>query len=275
VTETRGVDGHAGGDSDGGDSEFVAQFDAELAERLGEPPSPEAIYLGEASPYRPIVTGDIFGGIAVPGPYAEAALAMVVAHPSAMRRGAELEEWAKAAPIAPVDGVSKKKWTRGHLGVFPLPRLATIAKKNGFEVEDRPWGALLDFAAPIETAKLDVQRRVACLSPDGIHLLLQRLVHADTRVAVREDTLAAAFAPKLQEIEMLETWNEDLVRPQVDAGGDLAEELATGAQDFEEVMNVKGDGGVTSIRELLESGSGVGTAHKRLAAEIRMRRDSL
>jgi hypothetical protein len=276
VTHTRGVEGGGEADTGGGDAEVevevVVQFDAALAERLGEPPTPDAIYLEEASRYRPIATGDIFEGVAVPGPYADAVLAMVVAHPSAMRKGAAMEEWAKAAPVAAVNGVSKKKWTRGHLGVFPLPHLAAVAGTNGFDVEDRPWGALLDFSAPIETANLDVQRRVACLSPDGIHLLLQRLVHADTRVLVREDTLATVFAPKLEELEMLQTWNEELVLPNVEAGGDLSAELAKGAQGFEEVMNASGKSRAASIRELLESGSGVGAAHKLLSAEIRMRR---
>jgi hypothetical protein len=248
-------------------------FDATLAERLGEPASVEAIYLEEASLYRPIATGDIFDGLVVPGPHADASLVMLIAHPSAMRKGAELEKWAQAAPIAPVQGVSKKKWTKGHLGVFPLPRLAATANANGFELEDREWGALLDFSAPVETAELDVQRRIACLAPEGIALLLQRLVHADTRVAVREDLLAEVFEPKLEELEMLQTWNEEFVLPKVEEdGADLLDELAAAAQDFEEVMNAKTKERPASIRELLESGSGAGTAHRLLAEEMRSRR---
>ena len=271
MTETPGVDDGEGDFRDGDDGVPV-QVDTALAERLGEPSKPDAIYLDEASLYRPVATGDIFEGVAVPGPHEDSGLAMLLAHPSAMRRGAELEEWAKAAPIEVVKGISAKKWTRGHLGVFPLPRLAAIAEANGFVVENRPWGALLDFSAPIETGTLDIHRRVACLAPEGIHLLLQRLVHADTRVAVREHTLAAVFQPKLEELEMLQTWNEELVFPCVEAGGDLSAELARGAREFEEAMNTTGESRSNSIRELLESGTGAGMAHRLLAAEIGMRR---
>jgi hypothetical protein len=264
---------------DGGDGaktldEVSVGFDAALAERLGEPTSPEAIYLEEASVYRPIATGDVFEDLVVPGPHADANLGMLVAHPSAMRKGADLEEWAQAAPIMPVEGVSKRKWTNGHLGLFPLPKLSATAKANGFEVEDRAWGALLDFSAPVQTAEMDVRRRIACLTPEGIHLLLQRLVHADTRVPVREDLLAEVFEPKLEELEMLQTWNEELVLPKVEAGADLLDELTAGARDFEEVMNAKTGGRATSIRELLEIRSGAGEAHRLLTAEISLRRTS-
>jgi hypothetical protein len=248
-----------------------------LAERLGVPSTPVALYLEEASHYRPISTGDIFKDAAVPGSTTEEAahdLTMVIAHPSAMRKGANLEARARAAPVAPVDGLSRKKWSRGHFNVFPLPLLSTVAKQNGFEIDDRGWGALLELAAPVETAQFDVNRRVACLAPEGVHLLLQRLVHADTRFPVREDTLAHTFAPKLEELEMLQTWNEDLVAPRVGDGADLIDELRSAATAFDEVLGDDeryGAGGM-SLRAMLESETHAGEAHRRLAAEIRRRK---
>jgi hypothetical protein len=243
-----------------------------LAERLGAPSGPLDIYHEEASWYRPVATGDIFRGVVVPGATDEDAafdLTMIIAHPSAMRKGAELEPRARAASIAPVQGLSKKKWPRGSFNVFPLPLLSAVAAANGFDINDEQWGALLELAAPIETSQLDVTRRIACLSPKGIHLLLQRIVHSDTRFPVKEMTLAKVFSPKLEELEMLQTWNEDLVEPNVSSGADLVEALLAAARAFEVVMNT----GEPSLREMLESGTRAGEAQRLLAAEIRRRRD--
>ena len=234
---------------------------------------PGEIYLEEASPYRPIATGDIFGGVRVPGSNEDEAdydLTMVIAHPSAMRKGAAIEPRARAAVVAPVDGVSKKKWTPGYFDVFPLPLLSAIAKENGFEIAARGWAALLQVAAPIATEDLDVRRRVACLSPKGIHLLLQRLVHADTRFPVREELIEEVFAPKLEELEMLQTWVEEFVLEELEAGADFDEALVAATRDFEAVMT----GGEKPLRLLLESGEHSGEAHRLFAAEMRRRREA-
>jgi hypothetical protein len=234
------------------------------------PATPGEIYLEEASPYRPIATGDVFQGVIVPGCTEDEAshnLTMVVAHPSAMRKGATLEPRARAAVVAPVDGLSKKKWTLGYYDVFPLPRLSAVASQNGFAIADRGWAALLQIAAPIPTDALGVHRRVACLSPAGIHLLLQRVVHADTRFPVKEKLIEQVFAPKLEEIEMLQTWIEEFVRAEEEEA-DLVEALAAATQEFEAVMT-EGD---TPLRPLLESDEHVGEAQRLLAREMRRRR---
>ena len=183
-----------------------APFDPIIAERLDVPESPEAIYEDEASVYRPISTGDLFHGAQIEGWAAVDAphdLVMIVAHPSAMRDGATLKPRLRAAPVVPVNGVSSRKWTPGFYDIFPLPKLCETAELGGLVLEKHGWAALLNLSAPVSTDSLNVQRRFACLSPDGIHLLLQRLVHADTRVPVNLKTLAATFAPKLVELDML------------------------------------------------------------------------
>jgi hypothetical protein len=256
----------------------TAPEDPILAERLGAPAEARELYLEEASPYRPVATGDIFQGVPVPGSDPEEAaygLSMVLAHPSAMRKGALLEPRVRAAPLAPVDGLSRKKWARGHFNVFPLPVLAPVARENGFELDDRGWGVLLELAAPVSSAELDVRNRVACLSPIGIQLLLQRLVHADTRYPVREELLAEVFAPKLEEFEMLENWNEELVAPSVDASSsNLQGRLIRGAVEFEEALQTLKAGDGTTVRSMLDSGTRASEARRILAAEIRRRRAS-
>lgn len=252
----------------------TAPEDPILAQRLDAPSDPSEIYLEEASVYRPVSTGDIFVDVPVPGCPADDAhfsLTMVLAHPSAMRRGALLEPLLRAAPVAPRMGVSKKKWSRGYYDLYPLPLLRQVAAANGFELEDRGWCALIGLAAPVDSSQLEVTHRLACLSPDGIHLLLQRLVHADTRVPVRIDLLQEVFEPKLAELEMLESWNEDLVAPLQVEGADLLGALRKAAEEFEETMSECKHRGGKSIRQLLESDTGAGEAHRLLHEEIRRR----
>lgn len=221
------------------------------------------------------MTGDIFRGLEVPGSTPEETafdLTMVLSHPSAMRKGADLEPRVRAAPIAPVKGVSSKKWTPGYYTIFPLPLLREEALANGFEVEERGWATLLELGAPVASNLLDVTRRVACLSPDGIHLLLQCLVNADTRFPVREALIAETFSTKLAEIEMLQTWNEELAAPLVDQGSDLEATLRAAASEFEQVLAEPNRRDGNSIRSLLGRVGGAGEAERLLVGEIRQRK---
>jgi hypothetical protein len=88
-------------------------------------------------------------------------------------------------------------------------------------------------------------------------------------------TLASTFEPKLLELDLLYTWNEELVPTRVDAGGNLVEELLTAAHEFEELMTTAvGD---SSLRKMLApitkpgETSRVGEAHRRFATELRAR----
>lgn len=197
---------------------------------------------------------------------------MVVAHPSAMRRGAQLEPRARAAPVIPISGLSRTKWAAGHFNVFPLPLLHAIAGANGIDVDQRAWGAQLELAASADSTKFDVTKRVACLSAEGVHLLLQRLVHADTRAPIRLDTLAAVFAPKLEEVELLETWQEELAAPLIAQGGDVAVTLSHAAETFEAFIASAPTVGGETIRALLEDPMRASEARRLVAAEIRRRR---
>jgi hypothetical protein len=153
-----------------------------------------------------------------------------------MRQGPALEDRAQAAPILPISGIRRSEWSPNHYDVMPLPKLAAVAKRNGIDIDHRAWAADLRLCGPIETARLDVRQRVACLSEQGVLLLLQRLVHTDTRWAAKYDTLRRVFLPKLEETELLESWNEDLVRPRVDDGADLEAELTKEAREFDELL---------------------------------------
>jgi hypothetical protein len=237
----------------GGRAAVEGYFDPAIADGLDAPAAPDAIYEDEVSIYRPVFTGDIFQGAEVPGVAASVAphdLVMVVAHPSAMRTGPVLRPTLRAAPIVPVDNVSPRKWVPGFFDLFPLPLLDEVTAAADVHVERHGWAALLDLSAPLSAEALDINRRIGCLSPDGIHLLLQRLVHSDTRFAVQLKTLATTFAPKLIELDYLYTWNEEFVPGRVDAGGTLEAELRTAAEEFEVVMT--SEIGDSCIRSMIE-----------------------
>jgi hypothetical protein len=255
--------------------DYAARQDPILAERLDAPSEPTVIYLEDASLLRPIATGDIFRGIVVPGSTSSESahdLTMVVAHPSAMRKGAILEPQARAAPIMPVSGLRRSKWSGGHYDVFPLPLLAKVAARNGDGgVGNRAWGARVDLAAPAQTADLSVRRRVACLSPEGVLLLLQRLVHADTRFPVKIEHLRRTFLPKLDELDLLETWCDDLVDPD----GDLEAQLASLALAFDQYLQVVDEATGMSIRDMLSSDTQAPIARRLIHAERRRRTASV
>lgn len=246
----------------------LALADPEL-ERLGTVTDARDLYLEEASIYRPISTGDIFFDAPVAGSTAEeraSGLTMVLSHPSAMRKGPELETRVRGGPVVEVEGLSTVKYTPKHFDVFALPCFGEVARENGHEVVDGRWAARLIPGGSVESACLNVRQRVACLSPKGVTVLLQKLVHADTRAAVREDTIEGTIASKLEEIEQLQTWNETLAAPKVEEGGDLAEELLAVARDFDQT--------VKPLAALLNDPLRRGEVWRRLSAELRIRQQA-
>jgi hypothetical protein len=242
--------------------------DSEL-DRLGTLTDARDLYLEEASVYRPISTGDIFLDAPVAGSTEEdlaSGLTMVLSHPSAMRRGPELETRVRGGPVVEVDGLSTVKYTPKHFDVFALPCLGEVARENGHAVADGRWAAQLVPGGSVDSASLDVRQRVACLSPKGVTVLLQKLVHADTRAAVREDTIEGTIAAKLEEVEQLQTWNETLAAPKVEDGGDLAEELLSVARDFDQT--------VKPLAALLNDPLRRGEVWRQLSAELRIRQQA-
>jgi hypothetical protein len=235
----------------------------DLTDRRAAPAQPQDLYLEEASRYRPIVTGDIFRDVPVPGSTEEDQalnLTMVVAHPSGMRgKDGKVVERVRAAPIVHKLGLNPNKMVRQeHCDYFQLPLLARVVTNNGFDGPAEPasgwgWGARLDAAAPILTTQLDLAKRVASLSDLGVRFLIQWLGYSDTRVMVRVHRIKQQIDPKLMEIEWLESWNDELVRPLVESGADLVGALEKAAAEFDGVMTEdRGDG--VSLAVMLATG---------------------
>jgi hypothetical protein len=260
------------GQEDSEEAEASAELDAVLVHGLAEPESAEDLYDDTATKYRPIMMGDIFTEVLVPGSTDEeqaSGLAMVVAHPSGMRTGPALVERARAAPVVRDARLNSAKVIKGHIDFFQLPLLTDSAARSGVAIGNGPWGARLDLAAPVSTSGLDLQRRIVCLSETGVELLVQRLSFSDTRVAVNVDLIREQLTPKLLEILWLHRWNERLVAPLVEGRdeGDLEEELERAAAEFDDFIK--------PLRELLDDPMGQVKAQRLVFAEIDRRQAEL
>ncbi|HXG40090.1 MAG TPA: hypothetical protein VNJ28_04030 [Candidatus Limnocylindrales bacterium] len=229
---------------------------------LDRPSSADELYLArgdEVEPYRPILTGDVFEGIVVPGTDADAGLAMVVAHPCSMRRGAHMRPYVQMAPVRDGDPIGLTAWGRGHYGVMPLPGL-----RAPDDLRDR---AVFEDACRVPTEWLHRARRLACLSPQGILLLLQRLTFNVTRHAVELETLKKAIDYVLEEAELLEEW----MRARLDlAGGEHLENVAARIREqeeaFDEVLRREVDG--KTLRDLLRNPESRATVRREVRAAM-------
>jgi hypothetical protein len=100
-------------------------------------------------------------------------------------------------------------------------------------------------------------------------LLLQRLVHTDTRAVVRVRTLGEVFAPKLEEVELLESWLETLVPD--GEGDDIRIVLADETAEFDRFLSASDSRLECSPRALLESDLRRGEGRRLIEAEIERR----
>lgn len=204
---------------------------------LDRPRSADELYLargGEVSSYRPVITGDVFEGVTIPGSDGDAGLAMVLAHPCSMRRGAHLRSHVQMAPVRRSAPIGLEGWD-GNYGVMPLPELqraGEMSYRAFFEEAGRVPTGLLSPDAP--------ERRVACLSTQGILLLLQRLTFNMTRVAIDLDTLLQSIDYVLEEVDLLEEWMRN--RLVLRAGDDPGAAIRREEQEFDAVLSQAVDG---------------------------------
>ncbi len=159
---------------------------------------PDGLYeeRGDVSRCRPILQGDIFDGVVLPGFDDDPRRVQIVTHPCSMRRGPVVNERIQVAPVESYQMV--KDWS-GHGRVMPLPDL----------LEDGAWYAtkFVDLTA-VRADVLTIESRIASLSHPGIHVLQQRLVWHNTRLRLPLTDFREQSAPVLAEAEMQEAWVE-------------------------------------------------------------------
>lgn len=151
----------------------------------------------EISRARPLLQGDVFDGVVLPGFGEEPRKVQIVAHPCSMRAGATLTPRVTVAPIDPHREVTGKGWD-GPPRLMPLPDLV--------DGENFATKFIDVTACPAELLTRD--RRIATLSNRGIYVLQQRLVKHYTRVEMSLELLWRESAPVLTEAQLLWDWLE-------------------------------------------------------------------
>ena len=169
---------------------------------------PESLYRArgdEVSPQRPIFTGDVFIGAEV---YALSECKtkdiMLLQHPCSLRtNGIDLHPRLLVAELRRHKII--ENWT-GNTANMPLAELLVAFTSNR-----RHQAAFFDelyFAGPDQVTP---ERRVACLSPHGVNLLLQRWVFHNTRVVVPTPEFQKVSGGPYEEADLTEEWVDERV----------------------------------------------------------------
>jgi hypothetical protein len=171
----------------------------------GSPDKPdwEGLYLyrgSEVVESRPIFTGDVFLGAEVQGIGAiESKDIIIIQHPCALRtNGVDLAISLMVAEITPGRLYAQSEW-RGSYKLMPLPEM------TGTESHYVAAFTSIYLAIP---DSLMAANRVACLSPTGVNLLLQRWVCHNSRVVVPAWKYDEVVSAQYEEAEMIEEWCE-------------------------------------------------------------------
>jgi len=151
--------------------------------------------------HRPFLTGDVFEAVPVQAPRADpqSKTVMVIQHPCAMRPdGVTLAESILVAEVHRFPVLSSDKWhTNGKL--MPLPDLLAGVTSNR-----RHQAAFFDKTYHVHP--MDLTNRIACLSPRGVNLLLQRWVYHSSRVIVPTSDFDTAVSPVYEQADIIEEW---------------------------------------------------------------------
>ncbi len=226
---------------------------------LDRPGSAEDLYLArgdEVRPFRPVLTGDVFAEIAIPGLDGHE-LGMVISHPCNMREGAALKEKIQMLPIRPYQEITLEAWTTGgHARVFCLPESRLM---------DGPCAARFDETGMVASADLTPVRRRMCLSEKGILLLLQRMVFGQSRADIPLQKFDAVVGHVLAEADLLEEWNERLIPDDLNEEEMIAA-LATQADAFDTFLSTVIDG--STLRADLQDAYSRPAVRRAIRAEI-------
>lgn len=160
----------------------------------------------DALALKPVMTGDVFVGVTVPGEPDPVDL-MIAGHPCTIRRGAVLAERVPCARIVRHQSVPYESWPNYDQNHFPL---SSAARAEGRCASLWDW-----LAAP--AGELLRSRRHATLQDQGIYIFLQRLIHSLSRFAPPLSILREASGHVLAEAELEYTWMLELCLEELDS----------------------------------------------------------
>lgn len=200
---------------------------------------------------RPILQGDVFEAVDLPGVGGLQRVA-IVTHPCTMRRaGAELRDRLVVALVAQTDQPLGLPW-RGNFRVMPLPDL----DPGGVS-----WQIEFDEIHTVPSGRLPTDKRIASLEDLGILLLQQRYIHHLTRYVVETLALHEACIHVLTEADLMEEWSEALLTDPT--GADSGEQFRELQRDFDDF--------ISEYREQLKDPTSRAAVRRQTFHEIRNR----
>ncbi|MFP7834907.1 hypothetical protein [Marisediminicola sp. LYQ134] len=212
----------------------------------------------EVSASRPVFTGDVFTGIALPGSTGKIKdrTVMVIQHPCSMRtNGVDLAWQVLVAEVTNRKELSEDEWTTGHFNLMPLPSL-----RPELTSQAQHQAANFDNLYMVPPDRLTT--RIAALSPLGVNLLLQRWVNFSSRVIVPSYDFHAQTVVFYEEADLVEEWCDE-----VDSGDRLT--------DAKDCMNwLRADIGPRSYQEALKDVQSHSVVRKAMRAELKSRRET-
>lgn len=226
---------------------------------LEYPESADNLYLArgeEVVSHRPLLQGDVFKEVTIPGLDDGASLAIILTHPCSMRKGPALVPRQLVARVVEANPLPLDRWVTSHKRSMPLPELLPDERERQFMGEFENVGAV---ASDI----LLGSERIACLDPHGMCLLQQRYVYYLTRLVVPTSDLHEVVAPVIAECELMEEW----------IGAAKARGFAVGQaeRDFHEFIRQPPEGLAMSYQEALLDVSRRGAVRRAVRSEMERR----
>ena len=195
-----------------------------MPDQLETPSSPLDLYLARGSDVnvdRPLLQGDVLADIEIPGVEDGQGVAAILTHPCAMRRdGVHLTECLLVARVDIAADVPLARWVDGNYKIMPLPEMLAAGGQS--------YSLAYDLCGRVASGELESAERLACLDPFGICLLLQRMVHHQSRVIVPTSKFHEACAHVFEEVDLTEEW--------LDAARGVGEDLDASAVEFHEFL---------------------------------------
>jgi len=143
-----------------------------------------------------------------------------------MRNGPRLKDHVQAVRVTRCDPMNLDAWSKQFYDRLPLPDLTVVVDPDDVSSDDPETelavraqegahAAFFELRGRVESSRLDLTKRIACLTDHGVALLHQRMAHYDTRYAPDVDELVTTCTAIFSEIELWEQWNEQLIEPSV------------------------------------------------------------
>ncbi len=209
----------------------------------------------EVSATRPIFTGDVFTGVHLPGSTGKtkARSVIVLQHPCSMRtNGVDLAWQVLVAEVANRKELDEHGWVGGNYNLMPLPNIRPdVANQRQHQAAN--FDNLYTVAPDLLTS------RMACLSPFGVNLLLQRWVHYNSRVVIPTHTFHEQTVAFYEEADLIEEWCDEV-------GGT---DLHSGTQACLDWLRVDRDG--SSYQEILRNPQAHSMIRRAMRQELRQR----